>query len=50
MDKLVRERNLSTLMMMENDLVQGSRLRKMGVTLMIYRYSESGWGEKVTGV
>jgi len=46
-DKLVRERNLSTLILMENELVQGS---SRACIMFDRRYSESGWRKKVTGV
>jgi hypothetical protein len=50
-DKLVRERNLTTLIIMENDLVQGDSplLLKTRLTT-VGRYSEFGWREKITRV
>ena len=46
MDKLVREKNLGTLILMENELVQGTFPSK----LVSQRYSEFGWGKKVVGL
>jgi hypothetical protein len=45
-DKLVKEKNLTSLITMENDLVQG-----FSKSLHAHdRYSQLGWGEKVSCV
>ena len=46
-DKLVKEKDLKTLISMENDLVQGTPPARPGVD---GRHSEFGWGEKVACV
>ena len=46
-DKLVKEKNLTALITMENDLVQGDFSVFDGID---GRYSEPRWGEKISGV
>lgn len=48
-DKLVRERNLTTLVAMENELVQGTFCYRP-LLRANPRYSEFGWREKVFGI